>query len=242
MSDIVALSGGKDSTALALWLQENEPRDYIYVCTPTGDELPPMIEWWKELGRILGKPILPVTSGRSLGGLIQIERCLPNWRMRFCTPALKIEPFQRFIMQHLPCTIYVGMRADEVRDGGDYSALGSLLVRQRFPFVENGYDLPDVLSYLRCRGVLNKIPERTDCGSCFFQTLWEWYQLWLHYPARFELYCQWEDATGHTLRSESRDSWPASLRKLGTMFALGCIPKERKTMKDRARMCSTCAR
>lgn len=35
---VVALSGGKDSTALALRLAETEPRDYTYVCTPTGDE------------------------------------------------------------------------------------------------------------------------------------------------------------------------------------------------------------
>ena len=31
MQHIVALSGGKDSTAMALWLNENEPRDYQYV-------------------------------------------------------------------------------------------------------------------------------------------------------------------------------------------------------------------
>lgn len=37
---VVALSGGKDSTALALRLKEIEPREYQYVCTPTGDELP----------------------------------------------------------------------------------------------------------------------------------------------------------------------------------------------------------
>ena len=31
---VVALSGGKDSTALALALHEKEPRDYDYVITP----------------------------------------------------------------------------------------------------------------------------------------------------------------------------------------------------------------
>lgn len=33
---VVALSGGKDSTAMALRLAEVEPREYTYVCTPTG--------------------------------------------------------------------------------------------------------------------------------------------------------------------------------------------------------------
>ncbi len=41
---IIALSGGKDSTAMALRLAKVEPRDYEYVITPTGDELPEMIE------------------------------------------------------------------------------------------------------------------------------------------------------------------------------------------------------
>ena len=43
---VVALSGGHDSTALALLLNEREPRPYNYVCTPTGDELPEMFEHW----------------------------------------------------------------------------------------------------------------------------------------------------------------------------------------------------
>lgn len=40
---VVALSGGHDSTAMAFLLNELEPRPYNYVCTPTGDELPPML-------------------------------------------------------------------------------------------------------------------------------------------------------------------------------------------------------
>ena len=40
MIHVVGLSGGKDSTALALRLAETSPQDYVYLCTPTGDELP----------------------------------------------------------------------------------------------------------------------------------------------------------------------------------------------------------
>ena len=47
MKHVVALSGGKDSTALALRLAEIEPREYIYVCTPTGNEPPEMFAHWK---------------------------------------------------------------------------------------------------------------------------------------------------------------------------------------------------
>ncbi len=56
MKHIVALSGGKDSTAMALRLAEIEPRDYAYVITPTGNELPEMIAHWRKLMDLLGKP------------------------------------------------------------------------------------------------------------------------------------------------------------------------------------------
>ena len=42
MTHVVALSGGKDSTAMALRLAEVEPQEYRYICTPTGRELPAM--------------------------------------------------------------------------------------------------------------------------------------------------------------------------------------------------------
>lgn|ERR1041385_2896043 len=62
MNHIVALSGGKDSTAMALRLAEIEPRDYLYICNPTGDELPEMVQHWKHLEQLLGKPLEQVTN------------------------------------------------------------------------------------------------------------------------------------------------------------------------------------
>ena len=50
ISHIVGLSGGKDSTALAIRLKELNPdANYLYVCTPTGDELPEMETHWNNL-------------------------------------------------------------------------------------------------------------------------------------------------------------------------------------------------
>src|SRR5690606_14856230 len=51
IAHVVALSGGKDSTALALRMREVWPElPVVYVCTPTGNELPDMIEHWLRLG------------------------------------------------------------------------------------------------------------------------------------------------------------------------------------------------
>jgi 3'-phosphoadenosine 5'-phosphosulfate sulfotransferase (PAPS reductase)/FAD synthetase len=236
---IVALSGGKDSTALALRLAELEPRAYRYVCTPTGDELPEMAAHWDRLEGLLGQPIERIV-GTSLAGLIYQQHALPNWRMRWCTRKLKIEPFEKYVLDHLPCVVYVGIRADETdRDGVAYEELGGGVTR-RYPLVEWAWGIRDVQEYLACRGVV--IPARTDCGACFFQTLSEWHALWRDYPDRYARYEAWEAFTGHTLRSAQRDSHPAELAGLRAEFEAGYVPKARANMGDRPRMCTVCAR
>ena len=164
---IVGLSGGKDSTALSLRLAEVEPNCYTYVCNPTGDELPDMVEHWVNLKKILGKPILPVTSGTSLNGLIKRFDALPNFRMRWCTRMLKIDPFKQFLLTVAPAYIYIGLRADEPeREGGIYGDIEGIV--QRHPLREWGWGVEDVLVYLESNGV--DIPPRTDCARCYAQS------------------------------------------------------------------------
>ena len=176
---IVALSGGKDSTAMALRLSELEPRDYEYVITPTGDELPEMFEHWRRLGELLGKPLQPITSGHSLQGLIRKWNALPNWRQRWCTRVLKIEPFNAYLLSQLPAITYVGLRADEEeRRGAIYGGVDG--ITQRYPLREWGWGIDEVRGYLTDLGIT--IPQRTDCARCFFQRAGEWYELWRKHP------------------------------------------------------------
>ena len=233
MEHIVALSGGKDSTAMALHLAETEPREYVYVCTPTGDELPGMEEHWTRCEEILGKPIERVTSGYSLVDLTKREKMLPNWRARFCTRMLKIAPFQWFLGQHLPATMYVGLRADEDERSGYENDL-PLFVTLRYPLREAGWTEADVWKYLEERDVC--IPERTDCARCFYQTLHEWWLLWERHPEIYESAVDDERRTGHTYRSPQRDSWPAGLALLRKRFEAGNKPGQRK----RRGGCRTC--
>lgn len=221
---VVALSGGKDSTAMALRLAEIEPRDYCYVCTPTGNELPEMFAHWRLLGEMLGKPILPVMGG-TLDGLIRKQSALPNWRQRWCTRMLKIEPYAAWLLQqseaHDKIVSYVGLRADEVeREGGDYTDVPGVV--SRYPMREWGWNLSDVQRYLSDRGVA--IPTRTDCAVCFYQRLGEWWNLWKLNPREYAEGEQYEELTGHTFRSPGRDSWPASLKDLRLEFEAGHIP------------------
>lgn len=226
---VIALSGGKDSTAMAIRLQELNPTtEYKRVITPTGDELPDMFEHWRHLADLLG-PLTVVTSDTTLEGLIERWDALPNWRQRWCTRALKIEPYHAWLVKHAPCVSYVGLRADEESRAGMEFRSDIEGVRLEFPMRSWGWGLSEVLAYLDQKGVT--IPDRTDCGSCFFQTLGEWWELWKERPELYEKYEGWELAVSEkrgkttTFRSEARDAWPAGLSALRSEFESGARPR-----------------
>lgn len=229
---VVALSGGKDSTAMALRLAETDPRDYVYVCTPTGDELPEMFAHWRSLSEKLGKPIIPVMGG-TLNGLIEKQNALPNWRQRWCTRMLKIEPYAAWLIQqsvkYERIVSYVGLRADEEeRVGGDYSKVPG--IEMVYPMREWGWGLKDVWEYLQAQGV--SIPARTDCARCFYQTLGQWWDLWKQHPDIYADAEVQEQRIGHTFRSPGRDSWPAPLSELREEFEKGLIPRDARVHRD----------
>lgn len=215
---IVAFSGGKDSTALALHLHEiGESFEMIY--TATGNELPPVAVHIENMERILKRPVEKIPAP-TLGELIEKHQCLPSWRMRFCTRQIKIEPCRKFLDAH-PDTLCVGLRADEeARAGGTY---GAAMIR--YPLREWNWGLDEVLRCCERYGVM--VPARTDCAVCFFQTLHDWWSLWWNWPKYYAQGEQWEEQIGHTFRSPKRDRHPASLRGLRQEFEAGYEPKKR---------------
>lgn len=223
MLHVIALSGGKDSTALALRLAEAEPRDYVFVCTPTGNELPEMFAHWRKLGELLGKRLFPITHRTGLRGVVREQGMLPNFRARFCTRILKIEPYRRWLAENTPCVSYVGLRADEQhRVGGAYDDIPG--VQMRFPLREWGWNKADVLGYLAKRGV--EIPRRTDCAICYHQRIGEWFDLWRNHPAEWAEGEALEAEIGGTLRTPGRDTWPTSMKDLRAEFEAGRVPRD----------------
>ena len=227
MNHIVGLSGGKDSTALALRLQELHPEiPFKFICTPTGDELPEMVQHWKNLEKLLGSKLIRVTrrhtdgSTMTLDSLIKMFNALPNWRQRWCTRMLKIEPTIAYIKAHQPAKLYVGLRADEEERKGIYSED----VDSVFPMKDGccekhgpwNWGLGEVWSYLKSKNIT--IPIRTDCAKCYYQRISQWKYLRRHYPKLFAAAVELERITGKTFRSPSKDQWPAALKDLAKIF------------------------
>lgn len=204
---------------MALELRYREPRAYIYLITPTGNEPPEMRGHWSRLEEVL-ETRLTVVCKTTLVQLINSQNCLPNNRMRWCTRKLKIEPCIAWIRaQAEPVTLYVGLRADEEERVGLYDSE----VTTDFPMRRWGWSIDDVADCLFRHRV--SVPWRTDCLVCYAQRLSQWRRFWMSHPDQWKEGEQLEEKTGHTFRNPSRDTWPTSMKGLAAEFEKGRIPR-----------------
>ena len=119
---VVSVSGGKDSTAMALWLIDQGLKDRChFVFADTKWEHPDLYKYLDEvLEPKIGK-IHRAVSKKYPGGMpdmIRQKQAFPSHRFRFCTENLKILPLREYIDEVRLSTggdpiNVVGIRADE---------------------------------------------------------------------------------------------------------------------------------
>ncbi|MCB1178092.1 MAG: phosphoadenosine phosphosulfate reductase family protein [Leptospiraceae bacterium] len=185
---ILSLSGGKDSTALAIFMKQQYPElDLEYVFCDTGEELPETYEYLEKIETFLGKKIIRLRSDLSWDEWLEkFSGYLPSARARWCTSNLKIVPFERFVGNDSVVS-YIGIRADENREGYISSKTN---IKARYPFKEHGITKEDVMQILEDSGL--GLPEyykwrtRSGCYFCFFQRKYEWLGLKENHPKLFE--------------------------------------------------------
>jgi len=186
---IVALSGGKDSSALAIYMRGKIP-DVEYVFCDTEKELTETYEYLLKLEVYLGKKIihLKYSSGYGFDEIVKMKRgFLPSPSSRWCTEYLKLKPYEDFIGDD-PVISYVGIRADEPHRTGYISTKPN--IKTVFPFVEDNLRHDDIMRILNESGLgLPKYYEwrsRSGCYFCFFQQKIEWVGLLENHPGLFE--------------------------------------------------------
>lgn len=201
---VLGLSGGKDSSALAIYLRDRVP-EMEYVFCDTGKELPETYEFLTLMEAYLGKPILRLTSERDFDHYLSVfNGYLPSSRMRWCTRLLKLKPFEEYVGADEVIN-YVGIRADEQREGYISTKPN---IKSVFPFREDGITKADVLRILEESGV--GIPgyyrwrTRSGCFFCFFQRKEEWVGLAREHPQFFEEAKAYEKTDGE---SGERFTW-----------------------------------
>jgi len=201
---IMMLSGGKDSTALALYMRDNRPDlEFEYLFCDTHKELPETYEYLARIEAYLGQPITRLSSRHEERGFDHYLKLyggyLPSPKMRWCTRQLKIEPFERYVGDD-PTFLYVGIRADENRSG--YISTKENIT-PIFPFKDEGVDKAGVLKILEQSGVgmpsYYEWRTRSGCYFCFFQQKGEWVRLRERHPDLFDLAKQYEkEEQGYT--------------------------------------------
>jgi len=213
---IVSISGGKDSSALAIYLRDRdkwrerlgkpisektELLDMEYVFCDTREELKETYEYLDKLEAYLGKKIIRLSDDRGFDHWLKDrEGFLPSPQIRWCTQELKIKPFEKYVGDDVVYS-YIGIRADEDRKG--YLSHKKNIIGV-FPFREDGIDRDDVIRILEESGA--GMPEyyrwrtRSGCYFCFFQRKAEWVGLLEEHPDLFEKAKKFEGESAKTGR------------------------------------------
>jgi len=191
---VLGLSGGKDSSALAIYMRDNHPDlDIEYFFTDTGEELAEVHEYLNMLEGYLGKPIRFLDPERDFKFYLkQHNDFLPSATARWCTVRLKLKPFEdwvqkEFIDQGYKVKSYVAIRADESFREGLQSKKD---IETVLPFMENHIDKQGVIEILENSGLglpsYYEWRSRSGCTFCFFQRKIEWVGLLERHPEAFE--------------------------------------------------------
>ena len=193
---ILGLSGGRDSAALAVLLHKEFPQMEYFFCD-THKELPETYAYLARIEARLGISIRRLEAERGFDHWLSVYNgLLPSPRMRWCTKQLKIAPLEKFIGED-DAISYVGIRADENRDG--YVSTKPT-IKAVFPFKERGLVKADVIRLLEESGI--GLPDyyrwrsRSGCYFCFFQRKIEWVRLAEEHPDRFAQAVEYE--TNHS--------------------------------------------
>lgn len=120
---VIGISGGKDSSALAIYLAQLYPDlELEYYFTDTGKELKETYQLIRNIEACLGVKVKELSSAEKshrdpFDHFLEIYGgFLPSSTSRWCTKKLKLDPFENFVGQD-PVISYVGIRGDEDREG-----------------------------------------------------------------------------------------------------------------------------
>ena len=230
---VLGLSGGKDSSALALYMKETRPDlDIEYFFTDTGYELPETNEFINQLEEKLG--YIHRLNDRSLNNiegrgevefkslLKKHQNYLPSQRDRWCTIQLKLKPFERwadsFIAEGYEIVNYVGIRADEPHRTGLLTI--NKPITTVMPFREDGIVKSDIENILQRNGL--ELPgyytwrSRSGCAFCFYQKKIEWIRLRENHPDLCEQAKEFEKGDDNNVVGE-RFYWMGKNEPLETL-------------------------
>lgn len=111
---VANVSGGKDSTAVCLYLRE-QGIDHRRVFADTGWEHPETYRYIDRIEKVIG-PIDRVSGALGMASLIRKKGMFPNRMHRYCTSELKVKPMNAYMAEidsEWRAVVALGIRAEE---------------------------------------------------------------------------------------------------------------------------------
>jgi len=192
---ILNVSGGKDSSALALLmagrvkgLEGFRVDGMEHVFCDTKKELPETYEFLSRLEAEVSSRIVRLNEKAGFDHWLKVfGGYLPSPQNRWCTKILKLKPFEAYVGDDNVIS-YVGLRADENRVGYISKKPN---IQTRFPLKEASIDYEGVVRILEESGLglptfMKWGRTNSGCTFCFFQSPLEWIRLLETYPKYFE--------------------------------------------------------
>ena len=197
---VLPISGGADSSCLALLMHERFPEiSFRMFFSDTGAEPVSTYEFLDLIEQVTGRPIERIKPELDLFQLVdRFNGFLPSSQARWCTRELKLKSFQKWMKQFdgQPMAMYVGVRRDE--PGRVAFTIDG--VETVMPFVDAGWGRSEVFGYLSSSvGVPRTYQTRTrsGCTVCPFQRRSEVVGLLQYQPIEFVRGMKYEKLNGN---------------------------------------------
>ena len=229
-SYVVSYGGGANSTALCVWLVENDmPFDHA-VFSDTGNEMPETYAYLGVMEDYLDKAGVPlkvvrVRSGESLSDRCIRRRVIPSEVWRWCTRDMKVTPIHAFY-RSLKCHVYQYM-------GIDFGEVHRMkppkvdYVTNLYPLVDHRIDREGCVEIIKKAGL--PVPIKSGCYFCPFNNTARWGEIRQNHPDLYEHAMMIEEHGKH-FGSQSLAPGKMTLRELaGRMERNENIPDEDAT-------------
>lgn len=178
----LSFGAGVNSTALYLLLEALDI-DFEAVFVDTGTEWPETynyLEYFKDEGYSFTW-IKPWVAGENnLYDYLLKYTTIPSKWMRLCTSKFKTKPFYKYIKH--PATVYIGY---------DYGEYKRRILKDRkdiiysYPLVSRAITRQGCKTFIKEHGL--RVPPRSGCWLCPFQSKREWRRLERTYPILFNM-------------------------------------------------------
>jgi len=177
MTNIISLSGGKDSTAMLLMMREKKIKIDHIVFFDTGWEFPEMYKHIDKLEKYIGRGIIRLKYKTSFDEGFK-KYGFASFNRRWCT-ARKIDSINKFCNGRKPFMQWIGYSFDERKRI-------KKTIGYCYPLVDWKILEDDALKYCHKKGFdwdgLYKKYKRVSCWNCPLQSLSDLKALWKYFP------------------------------------------------------------